>query len=85
MEEESFSDGADGREVARFEEPEVTESSKRARNTDPESDKGKSRIYLQIPINPFTLEDNQPRPKRKKVSKEPTTSRPQSQLGKCKC
>ena len=83
MEEESFSDGADGCEVARFEE-QVTESSKRARNTDPESYKGKSRIYLQITINPFTLEDDQPRPKRKKVSKEPAT-RPQSQLGKHKC
>ena len=84
MEEESFSDGADGHEVAQFEEPEVTESSKRAWNTDPESDKGKSHIYLQITINLFTLEDDQPQPKRKKVSKEPTT-RPQSQLGKRKC
>ena len=46
MEEESFSDSADGHEVARFEEQEVTESSKRARNTDPESYKGKSCIYL---------------------------------------
>ena len=73
MEEESFSGSADGHEVAQFEEQEVTESSKRAQNTDPESYKGKSRIYLQITINPFTLEDNQPRPKRKKVSKEPTT------------